>query len=262
MADPPATYGVTQRRSLADDLDLHVEELERIGYTVVPDALPSAVIDDLRIRIDRLAQDQAAGETVGPDADVLRCPLAADRAFLAAATAPAVLQVARRALGENLVLLQQNGIVNRPKARHVQARWHRDLPYQHFVGTQALAVNALLCIDDFHPDTGATLVLPGSHRHEAFPSDRFVADHQLGMVAPAGSVIMMDAMLYHCAGANISPRPRRAVNHLIGRPLLAQQIDIPRLLDGEFAEDPVLGPYLGYRWNPASDIAAWRNARS
>jgi ectoine hydroxylase-related dioxygenase (phytanoyl-CoA dioxygenase family) len=262
----PPSYGVTRQRELADDLDAHVEEIEVLGYTIVPSGFDTSVLARFRALIDQAYGDQAAASggsgELGGESDILRCPLAYDDLFLEAATLAPVLEIARRVLGENLVLLQQNAIINQPLGRQYQSRWHRDLPYQHFVGSRALAVNALLCVDDFTLDTGGTLVLPGSHMFEVFPSERLIGGQELVVEATAGSVIMMQAMLYHRAGANVSNMPRRGVNHLIGKPLLAQQIDIPRLLGPRFAGHPRLGPYLGYRWNPAEDVASWRDKRT
>jgi ectoine hydroxylase-related dioxygenase (phytanoyl-CoA dioxygenase family) len=81
------------------------------------------------------------------------------------------------------------------------------------------------------------------------------------VTAPAGSFIVMDAMMFHRAGRNTSDKPRIGINHLIGLPFLVQQIDIPRILDGAHSGDPALARYLGYKWNPAPSIEAWRAAR-
>ena len=266
MSDPQSellNYGVAETRVVTDEVDARVEELEFRGYTIVPSGLDPATLADLRRRLDGLhAEEVAAGsDGFAADRDLVRCPLALDETFLSVATLPAVIAVARRALGESIVLLQQNAILNQPASEQYQSRWHRDLPYQHFVASRRLAVNALLCVDDFTIETGGTVVLPGSHMFEAFPSAGLVLREERVAEAPAGSVIMMDAMLYHRAGANVSASVRRGVNHLIGRPLLAQQIDIPRQLGGRHADDPFLAGYLGYRWNPAADVAAWRTLR-
>jgi hypothetical protein len=60
---------------------------------------------------------------------------------------------------------------------------------------------------------------------------------------------------------NRSGRIRRAVNHVIGAPILAQQVDIPAMLDAQPPADPWLAGYLGYRWNPMRDVSAWRRQR-
>jgi hypothetical protein len=260
----PAGYGILQRRTSVDDVDAAVEELDLLGFTVVPSSLGGRDLAALRNAVDRGYGVQAAeggSDELGAERGILRCPLAADELFLTAATLPVVIEIAKRTLGENLVLLQQNAIINSPNEPQFQSKWHRDLPYQHLVASQKLAVNALLCLDDFTLETGGTLVLPGSHLFEAFPSARFVARHERTVEAKAGSVIMMDALLYHRAGANVSSGLRRGVNHLIGRPMLAQQVDIPRLLGPRFQDDAFLSAYLGYRWNPAGGVAAWRASR-
>lgn len=262
--EEPLSYGISESRRPADQVDVHVEEIEFRGYTIVPSGLDAAALADLRRRLDGLHAEELATESDGfaVDRDLVRCPLGRDEAFLAVATLPAVIAVAQRALGENIVLLQQNAILNQPSGEQYQSRWHRDLPYQHFVASRRLAVNALLCIDDFTTETGGTVVLPGSHRFEGFPSAGLVAKEERVAEAPAGSVIMMDAMLYHRAGANVSKGARRGINHVIGRPFLVQQIDIPRQLEGRHSEDPFLASYLGYRWNPAPDVRTWRQART
>jgi len=87
------------------------------------------------------------------------------------------------------VLNQQNGVINPPHSeRYNQGAWHRDLPYQHFVSSRPLAINALFCLDQFTIENGATKVLPASHRQEAFPSDDFVQSQATPVTAPAGSL--------------------------------------------------------------------------
>ena len=61
--------------------------------------------------------------------------------------------------------------------------------------------------------------------------------------------------------ADRSGRIRRAVNPVIGAPILAQQVDIPSMLARDPPSDPWLAGYLGYRWNPTRDVAAWRRQR-
>jgi ectoine hydroxylase-related dioxygenase (phytanoyl-CoA dioxygenase family) len=82
------------------------------------------------------------------------------------------------------------------------------------------------------------------------------------VVAPAGTFLVLDAMLFHRAGRNRSSGERRAVNHLIGRPFMAQQFDLPRMVDARHGEDPFLNRYLGFRWSPCASVADWRRLRS
>jgi ectoine hydroxylase-related dioxygenase (phytanoyl-CoA dioxygenase family) len=261
------THGISEKRVAKDAVDLHLEEIDYLGFTVVESGLSETDLETIRGGIDRAQAEQVrATEGVGAamksDADILRCPLAYDEIFLRVATVESLMEICRRVLGQNFVLLQQNAIVNCPTTTEYQSRWHRDLSYQHFVSTRKLALNALLCVEDFTIETGGTVVLPGSHMFEAFPSAQFVKKNSITATAKAGSILILDAMLFHRSGLNKSGKNRRGVNHLIGKPLLVQQIDIPRLLGGRHSSDPFLKRYLGYQWNPASDVASWRMLRA
>ncbi len=170
-----------------------------------------------------------------------RCPLVYDDAFTALAAHPALLALARELLGDYVVLMQQNGVINPPKQAHTQLSYHRDLPYQHFVSSRPLAMSALFCIDPFRVETGATTVIPGSHRMEAFPSAEVAAELDTPVTAEPGSFIVFDSMLFHRAGTNVSDRPRRAVNQVFSVPIIAQQVSLPDALDGRHADDPASG---------------------
>jgi hypothetical protein len=260
------SYGVLEARDASDPVDLQLEELRRLGCTVLESGLGEARLEEMRAKLgdvyDRQAAElEAASLEASEDADVVRCPLAYDPAFFDLATNEVLLGFCNRVFGDNFVLLQQNGVINRPSKAHYQLRWHRDLPFQHWVASKPIAIACLFCLDPFDATTGGTYALPGSHRDETFPSDGYVRAHQQVMTAPAGSFIVMDAMMYHRAGRNSSDKPRVGINHLIGLPFLVQQIDLPRMLDGEHSDDPAVARYLGYKWNPAPSVEAWRSAR-
>lgn len=267
MAEQEAgSYGVVVAQHVGDEFDTKVEELTRIGYTLLDSGLDAAELDEMRAKLAAVYSRQAEA-LVGvsledsDDADVARCLLAYDHCFLRLATNPALIDLCRRVLGDSFLLLQQNGVINRPSREHYQLRWHRDLPFQHWVASKPIAIAALLCLDEFNATTGGTYALPGSHRHAEFPSDAFVRRHEQPIAAAPGMFIVMDAMMFHRAGRNSSGEPRRGINHVIGLPFLSQQIDVPRMLDGAHARDPFLSRYLGYRWSPAASVEAWRSAR-
>lgn len=266
MANEVLGYGITQRRPAGDEVDQNVEEIEYLGYTVIDSGLSDEqvkAIGEASERAYALQTKEAEADSAQLDADVdiLRCPLAYDDVFLTVATAPALLEVCRRVFGPHFVLLQQNGVINRPATKEYQSRWHRDLPYQHFVASRKLALNALLCVEPFTLETGGTYVLPGSHLFEEFPSDGYIGKHERAVDAKAGSFLVLDAMLYHRSGYNRSNANRRGINHVIGRPMLVQQVDIPRLLQGRHCDDPFVRDYLGYRWNPVASVNEWRRMR-
>lgn len=264
--EPVLTHGVMSH-SAHDGGDIHAEELRGQGFTLVPSGIGPSELEGLRLRLDEVYARQVAelgGEEAlaqCSDIDVARAPLVYDEAFVGVAANSNLLAVVEQMLGPNFILMQQNGLLTRPATDNYQARWHRDFAYQHWTSTEPLAVNALLALDDFTAQSGATFVLPASHHRPEFPSDEYVRGYERQLEAPAGTFLVMDAMAFHRAGRNVSGRPRRAVNHLIGRPFMGQQFDFAALLGERFAEDVTLERYLGYRWRPQPDVASWRRKR-
>ena len=261
------THGVRESHRNCDPFDANVEEIQRVGYTVIDSGYSPKELQLIRIKIDAIYDVQVreiGGEDklkAIKDLDLARGLIAYDHYFLNLAIHPGVMAITRKLLGEVFVLMSQNGIINRPVDQHYQVTWHRDLNYQHFVSSRPLAVSALFVIDDFSELTGGTYVLPASHKLEAFPSTEYALKHQKQVEASAGSILVFDAMLYHRAGDNRSPAVRRGVNHTYTLPLIKQQISFPRMLAGKFSEDSFLRLLLGYEHETDDGVQAWRERK-
>jgi len=72
--------------------------------------------------------------------------------------------------------------------------------------------------------------LPASHRQELFPSDRFAEAEAVTITAPAGSFIVLDCMVFHSGGINMTDRRGARSIQVYSIPLLRQQIDLPDAL--------------------------------
>jgi ectoine hydroxylase-related dioxygenase (phytanoyl-CoA dioxygenase family) len=260
-------YGIVEREVATSDAARFAERIRLAGYAVVPGGFANADVIDFGTRLEQVMARQADEfggadrlTSIG-DALTARCPLVYDETFLALASHTLLLAICRELLGDYVILMQQNGVINPSGQRHTQVAYHRDLPYQHFVSSRPLAVSALFCIDPFTTDTGATTMIPGSHRMEQFPSAPVAAELDTAISADAGSFIVFDSMVFHRAGENRSGRPRRAVNQVFSSPIIAQQISLPEALNGRYADDPVLARLLGYDASPARSVIAWRERR-
>jgi hypothetical protein len=137
------------------------ERIRIAGYAVLPGGFSQEDIADFSGRLDRVMQrqvDEFGADRLAAVGDALtaRCPLAYDEAFVSLAAHSEVLALCRELLGDYIILMQQNGVINPPHQQHTQLSYHRDLPYQHFVSSRPLAISALFCIDPFRPETGAT----------------------------------------------------------------------------------------------------------
>jgi ectoine hydroxylase-related dioxygenase (phytanoyl-CoA dioxygenase family) len=252
------------------EFGLYIEELENCGFTVLRNVVASSILEHARHRLDSVYERQVAevGAQVlvhTKEENIARCPLAYDSFFVQFATVPAVIETIHKLLRGKFILLHlQNGIINRPHEPHHQAHWHRDLPYQEFVSTRPLAISALFCIDDFTEETGCTCVLPNSHRVEAMPSEAYTKMHQHPVIAPAGSVILFDAMLFHRAGHNASTRVRRGMNHVYSVPIIRQQIDLARAVESHEVvfQDPAVRLLLGLDAELPGSVRKYREQRA
>jgi ectoine hydroxylase-related dioxygenase (phytanoyl-CoA dioxygenase family) len=236
---PEKSYGVLMRDEASGPVDRAADQILRLGYAVVDPGFSEAETAEIAARFDAaraaytdrwgLERLRAADEHNG-----IRQPMAIDRdTFAKLALSPRILEVVGRLIRGQFILNQQNGVINPSGEGYNQGQWHRDLPYQHFVSSAPLAINALYCVDDFTVRNGSTWVLPATHKSAAFPSAEYLAQHAIQIEARAGQFIVLDCMLYHSGGFNRSGRERRAVNHVYTIPYFSQQIRIP----GNIAED-------------------------
>ena len=260
------SYGVTKQNSVNTAFEMACEEISILGYTIINDVLSEIELEVIRAKLDKayeIQENQFGKEKLKQinEEYLVRCPLLHDEVFLQLATNKKVLEFVESILGNYFILYLQNGIINMPKEIHHQSSWHRDLPYQNFVISNPLAINALFCIDDFNDETGGTFILPFSHKIDVIPSSHFVNKHKIQVNAPAGSVILLDSMLLHKAGYNQSDKIRRGINNIYSTPLLKQQINLPSSLNGKYSEDSFLSKFLGYQSDAPLSVDDFRNKR-
>ena len=259
-------YGKLSQVECNNEIDLYVEEIKNDGFCIIENALTNEELEIYRTKIDAIYKQQE--EEFGlekllsiKEKNMCRMPLKYDDYFINIATNKIVLEIAKRFLGDFFILNLQNAIINTPNEEHHQSSWHRDLPYQNYVISTPLSINALFCIDDFSEVTGGTIVVPYTHNTEILPSDRYIEKHSVTANAKAGSVIVFDSMLFHKAGYNSSNIIRRAVNHQYQIPLLKQFYDFPKALNGQFSDDKFLAQLLGYTSQVPMDDVEWRRNR-
>jgi len=265
--DPTPRYGVREQATSSTAVELAMESLRLLGHAVVDSGLDGDALERLRSAFERVrtAYVREFGEErlrAIDEHNTIRCPLVYDPTFLDLASNPVILELCDRLLGPGYILNQQNGLVNPPRREaYNQAAYHRDLPYQHFVASRPLAINAVFCLDGFTAENGATLVIPASHKEEKFPSEAMIRECERALVAPAGSFLVLDCMSYHRGGVNATVRERRGVNHVYSIGLLRQQIDLPALLGPDFPADAFMRRFLGYDYRAGSSIEEYLASR-
>lgn len=261
------SYGINKSVTNTTEMDYHLEEFYTLGYTIVENVLTTDELTLLRSELHRAYEVQEAefgkeNMDLINDKNNVRAPLCYSEAYVALAKHPKMLEYVKKILGNYFLLHLQNGVVNMPNEAHHQSSWHRDFPYQNWVASEPIGCNIFYCLDDFNEETGGTIVLPFSHKVDHAPSERYMNKHAAQVVAPAGSVIVFDSMLFHRAGYNRSgTQIRRGVNNLYARGIVRQQINLPEMLGGKYADDAFLSMLLGYDAQSAGNVMDFRSRR-
>ena len=260
------SFGIKLQSQPATALDRAHEEIKVRGFAIIPDVLDAGQISEAKSRLDSVCARQV--EEFGREniekineLDTVRCPLVYDDFFLKLITLPAVISLVRKVIGEYAILNLQNGIICHPNRPHHQASWHRDLTYQEFVISKPLAISVLFALDEFTEMSGATWLVPGTHKQESIPSADYILANRVPALAKPGSVLFFDSMLLHCTGDNRGSFIRRALNNYFTIPLLSQQISLPQALQGKYSDQPELRRLLGYDSQPAASAMDWRQQR-
>jgi ectoine hydroxylase-related dioxygenase (phytanoyl-CoA dioxygenase family) len=245
----------------------HIEELDILGYTVIEDVLTPEEVAEVKRRITDIYELQKKETepffdlTTTDENNIARAPYIYDDYFYPLLSHPTIMPYVKELLGDYFVLFGQNGVLVQPEEEHSMGRWHRDLSHMNFVCDPLLAVNMFFCITDFNESTGATKVVPHSHKIGYPPSPEYLEKYGISVNAKAGSAFFFNAMSYHKSGTNTSGETRIGLSHMYTKYILKQQMDIPALLDYKQPDDPFMQMLLGFgSWVP-NNVLNYRKFR-
>lgn len=196
-------------------VDAHVEAIERVGFSVVPDAVEPVLVDELRARTTELIAGLgiAPGENdfLGTRTRRIFNLLARDPLFEQVLVQPGILPLVERILDPGCLLSSLTAIEMQPGES--EQPLHADdgsipLPRPH----PPLACVALLALTDFDARNGGTRVVPGSHRFDHAPRrDERRSHPSEPTVMKAGSALVYHGSLWHGGGANRSDATRMGI---------------------------------------------------
>lgn len=263
------SYGVLETEPVGDELSIHVEEVRNIGYTTIASGLNENELKVIRencLSTSELYKNLYSKynlSSIGEE-NSFRCPALIDLDFLKIPSNIKLIEIVSRLITGEFFLNQQNLVVNPPKSNsYTQLKFHRDLPYQHYVSTRPLAINALFAVDDFTIQNGGTYVIPGSHKTERFPTDAYLESQQKQISVKAGTFLVLDCMVYHAAAPNLSENPRIGINHVFSTVMFRPQIDWQQA----FLDSKVLGwekyeSLLGLQFSTPKNVESYLLSRS
>lgn len=218
-------------------------QLDDLGFVLLPGLMGRSLLGRLRAKVEQLFawEGDAAGSEfkTEPGARRLANLVNKGQVFRQIILHLGVLPLVEHVLGGSVKLSSLN-------ARSVQPHWDNPQPLHCDMGALpdergAWVCNTVWVLDEFTPANGALRVVPGSHHWERLPQQALadpLADHpqQRVITGAAGSVIVMNAHLWHGGMANRTPCPRTAVHAFYCRRDKPQQQYQKQLLDAELQE--------------------------
>lgn len=228
-------------RVYTEGMDLsRAAELEASGYTVLEDYMPLNMLDRMRTRVDELfiEEGEIAGSEFRTEENARRLANLADKGevFLEALERREILDLVASVLGGDFKLSSLNVRSANPRSESVQPL-HVDMGL--LPDEKGFAVcNCVWLLDDFTVENGALRVVPGSHRWNRKPQDALqdpLATHpdELLVTGRAGTVVVMNAHMWHGGTANRTDRERGALHSFFCRRDIPQQQYQKRLLGAE-----------------------------
>lgn len=258
-----------------------VAEIEEQGYTVIPDFISIDEVSRIRHAFDtevRITEMRAIGTDTGKTLrahNLLAKTRVIDYLFLDARIRALVEGVLGKRVQINVTTLFNLLPGETKQLLHQDdGLWPIPRPHPHFV------CNALIALDDFDIENGATHIVPYSHKWHDRRVDQDVETLQLTM--RSGTMLMWAGSLWHGGGANTSADRERLgffMSHNVAylRPQEIQLLAVPRdvvlqmpeklqrLLGyhrfglGVDGRDPIDVLKDGDVINPAAKVAWWRS---
>jgi len=261
------THGVSESFRPKSKLDVHLEELDRSGYTTLTNIFSQKDCETAKIKIDEiyLKQIQECGNedyliSIN-DQNVVRALFVYDDFFTKFINNKNIINILNQCFGNKYILNLQNSPINRAYDSHYGSTWHRDLSYQHFVPSRPIAITILICLDAFTEDNGGTHILPYSHKYEEFSSQSYQEKNQKKLSANIGDVLIFDSLLFHRAGPNLTNKERKLLVQMYTLPFVKQQVNFPKMLDGKYSNNKNLSYLLGYDSEVEDSVITWRARR-
>lgn len=241
---------------LIDDISQASEHIREYGMALIPQQLSSTQLQQAREATYAAAEDDKRN---GREADRFALDygvgnvrvwniLNRDPVFREIVQPPAVLRLLQECIGWPALLGNISANIALPGS--AGGKLHAD---QLFVPRpwppEPQGINFGWLLDDFTADNGATEVVPLSHQFGEDIDPATLEANAIPVLAPAGTLMVIESRLWHRTGSNRSAEPRAALFGWYTRPIYRTQENWFLALDKqavEGASDELL-TLLGYK---------------
>ena len=217
--------------------DQDIARYQREGFIVVPDVLSAQDIAELQRVTDEFveASRKATGHTdvfdlepghsaAQPRLRRIKTPHLHHTSYARMVKHPKIVAVLQRLWGPD-IRFDMSKLNLKAAGFGSPVEWHQDWAFYPHTNDDLAAVGIM--VDDFTPDNGSMLVIPGSHTGPIY--DHHAKGHFVGGIDPstsgidfskavmctgtAGSITVHHVRLVHGSSANVSGKPRRFLLH-------------------------------------------------
>ena len=199
--------------------DVEIDAYHRDGFVTPAFRLPSTLIDDIAVRIERLLERHPQFRD--------NCPalLRYDRGFAEYCRTPGLLDMVAQLIGPDIALWNMS-LFAKPALNGKATPWHQD--GEDWPIRPLATCTVWIAIDASRSDNGCLRVIPGSHRARALAEHRrnpspeltlqdelapssFDASEAVDIELERGQVSLHDVYLMHGSEPNRSTTPRRGL---------------------------------------------------
>lgn len=218
------------------------DQLDRDGFALLPGVVTSENLRGIQSRLRELTQAEGTlgGLEVGQESGTNRLSDLINKGpqFDVCFTHPTILAAVRYVIDEFKVSSISSRAALPGQGRQAL---HADWPGGPLAPGDFQACNTMWILDDFTELNGATRIVPGSHRWGVPPGEALddpLAPHpdERLILAPAGSLLIFNAHVWHGGTQNRSPRARRALHAYFTRRANSPQVDQRRFAKRETIE--------------------------
>jgi len=245
----PPTYGAGGSTSPSSYAPAR-QHLQTEGCVVIPDILTPAEADHITARLWAAKEtsenrgDLTYLQHLDPNPSNVRVfyLLELDEVFRDLIAHPIAVDMVKSVLGEDFLISNFTANIARPGSKSMALHSDQSIvvpdPWK-----QVWAINCMFCLDDIYKENGATMYIPGSNQ---WTSRADIPENAPELLIPfeakKGSMICMDARVWHTSGANVTKNVDRPL--LFGyytKPFLRQQVNwtakLPQEIKDELSDD-------------------------
>lgn len=228
-------------------IDQLMTEVDKNGYVIIHDMISKNVVDNIRKESEPFLKFDGRTEFEGHKTRRIYSVIEKTYACNPLVEHPLVMALLDRIFQPNY-LLSQLQVISVLPGEVRQPLHHDDGFYPIARPRKPFGAALIWALDDFTYENGATLVYPRSHLWGDVPPAEIDVSKMVPAIMPSGSAVFFLGTTWHCAGANITDKPRLAATTQYCEPWARQQENYSLAISRERAKgcSETVQKLLGY----------------